>query len=114
MGLMYVIAIWYRRDINITARAMFATGIVFIVPALVRLIHYAFIPRDPWVSLCTLLIVYCLLIGLIIKESKQQRGRWVFQLVPGPYIVVHSIMIFQVQFDYWESFSKWFAGLPLI
>ena len=112
-GTMYIIAIRYRRNVNVHARAMVATGIVFIEPALVRFIGHAFTQNGMVAYLATIAIVYSLLIALMIIERKQKRGRWVFPLTLGMYIVVHTILISGVHTGLWQSFSKWFAGLPL-
>ena len=112
LGTAYIIAIVYRHDINIHARAMVATGIVFIEPALSRFLIYSM--KDTNIGyLCTIGFVYSILIGLMILERKQKRGRWVFPLILGLYIFVHSLLIFQINFGIWETFAKWFAGLPL-
>ena len=113
LGTAYTIAIYYRHDINIHARAMIATGIVFIEPSLIRLIRFLFIKDGGLPFLITIGIVYTLLIGLIILERKQKRGRWVFPLILGLYIIVHSLIFFHFRNNVWESFAKWFAELPL-
>jgi len=113
LGTAYIIAIVYRHDINIHARAMVATGIVFIEPALIRFIKYALIKDGSIAYLCTIGIVYSILIGLIIMERKQKRGRWVFPLILVLYIFVHSLLIFHIRIGVWETFAKWFAALPL-
>jgi len=112
LGTAYFIAIRYRHNIDIHARGMIVTGIAFIEPALVRFIRYAIIP-SPAANYLTLFIVYSLLIGLIIKERNQKRGRWVFPLILGLYVIVHTIIIFKIHIGPWESFSKWFINLPL-
>ncbi len=113
LGTAYIIAIVYRHDINIHARAMIATGIVFIEPALIRFIRHSLIQDLHLSYYLTIGVVYSLLIGLMILERNQKRGRWVFSLILGLYIIVHSIFIFQVRIGIWETFAKWFAGLSL-
>jgi len=113
LGTAYIIAIVYRHDINIHARAMIATGIVFIEPALIRLIRHSLISDASLAYFCNIGLVYSLLIGLMILERKQKKGRWVFPLILGLYIFVHSLLIFQIRIGIWETFAKWFAGLPL-
>jgi hypothetical protein len=112
LGIAYLIAIKYRKNIDIHARAMIATGIVFIEPALVRFIDYAIVPL-PVAYALAILILYSLLLFLIIKERKQKKGRWVFPLILGLYIIVHSIIVFDIHIGFWESISKWFIALPL-
>ena len=113
LGTAYIIAIVYRHDINIHARAMVATGIVFIEPALIRFIRYALIQDVRLSYFLTIGLVYSLLIGLMIMERKQKRGRWVFPLILVLYIFVHSLLIFHIRIGVWETFAKWFAALPL-
>lgn len=112
LGIMYTIAIVNRREINIHARAMIATGIVFIEPALSRFL-IEITDSVPVGFLTTIGLVYAILIALMISEKKQKKGRWIFPLVLSLYIIVHSLIIFQVQIGFWETFAKWFAGLPL-
>ncbi|MEO5944185.1 MAG: hypothetical protein ABIP30_01065 [Ferruginibacter sp.] len=114
IGIAYIIAVRYRHNVNIHARAMVATGIVFIEPALVRFLQYAVFPDNGVIAfLTTLAIVYGILITMIIIERKQKSGRWVFPLILGLYIIVHSIIIFQLNIPGWETFARWFAALPL-
>ncbi|MDP9047143.1 MAG: hypothetical protein M3N14_03340 [Bacteroidota bacterium] len=111
LGITYIIAIRYRHNIHIHARAMVATGIVFIEPTLIRLIKH--VSGSPLSLLFTIAIVYSLLIALIINERHQKKGRWVFPLVLGLYLIVHSLILFQIQIGPWETFARWFAALHL-
>jgi Ca2+/Na+ antiporter len=88
------------------------TGIVFIEPALIRLIRH--ISSGNALSYpFTILIVYAILITLIIRERHQKRGRWVFPLVLGLYMVIHTIILLQIQIGPWETVARWFASLKL-
>lgn len=119
IGIMYGIAVYHRHNVKIHARAMVATGIVFIEPAMFRLIRNILleigmkegIPAVPF--LITLLLVYSLLIALVVKERKGKGGRWVFPLVIGLYVFAHGILLSQVKLGPFISFSKWFANLTL-
>ena len=113
LGTAYIIAIVYRHDINIHARAMVATGIVFIEPALIRFIRHSLIQDGRFAYFLTIWLVYSLLSGLWILERKQKRGRWVFPLILCLYFCVHALLIFEIRIGFWETFAKWFAGLPL-
>jgi len=55
---MYIIVIGYRHDVNVCARAMVATSIVFIEPALVRFTGHAFTKNGMVAYLATIAIVY--------------------------------------------------------
>lgn len=112
LGTAYIIAIAYRHNINIHARAMVGTGLVFIEPALARFLIN--LTNDVTIGYySTIAILYSLLIGLIILERKQKSGRWIFPLILGLYIFAHFLILFQIDFGAWETFAKWFAGLPL-
>lgn len=65
IGTMFIIAIVKRRDVNIHARAMIATGIVFIEPSLARFLIG--LTNDIMIEyLLTIFFVYTLLISIII------------------------------------------------
>jgi len=112
LGTGYFIAIRYRHNIDLHARGMIATGIVFIEPALARLMFHL-LPGDIAPYIVTIFIVYSILITLMVLERKQKKGRWVFPLILGLYIVVHSILVFNIEIGPWESFARWFAALPI-
>ncbi|WP_341225733.1 hypothetical protein [uncultured Arcticibacterium sp.] len=114
IGIMYGIAIWHKKNIQIHARAMIATGIVFIEPSLGRLIINVFYPADFTTGfIVTIVIVYALLLILIFLERKQSKGRWIFPLVGVLYILFHWLYLFGISFPAWDAFASWFALLPL-
>jgi hypothetical protein len=112
LGVAYFIAIRYRQTVELHARGMIATGIVFIEPALSRLL-FNLMGDGPWLYPITIVLIYSLLIFLIIRERKQKKGRWVFPLVLGLYVVVHAVLLLNIRIPVWVQFSKWFASLPL-
>lgn len=116
LSVAYGIAIINQRKIEIHARGMIATGIIFIEPALARFNFRTFdgisnYPMFPYVV--TVSFMYLILVFLIIAERKQKSGRWVFPLILGLLILVHSIRIFSIKLGFWESFVDWFASLSL-
>ena len=108
----FYIAIRYRKTMNIHARGMIATGIVFIEPALVRLINNYIIPL-PKGYILNIVIIYLLLGYLIYRERRSKKGRWVFPIILAMYIVVHFIILNGVNIEIWNSFTLWFMNLPL-
>lgn len=116
LSVAYGIAIINRHKIEIHARGMIATGIVFIEPALARfnfrvldgISEYKMMPY-----VITVLFIYLVLIILIIGERKRKSGRWVFPLMLALLIMVHSVRIFNFRIGIWEQFAVWFASLPL-
>ncbi|MEO6721561.1 MAG: hypothetical protein ABIN67_14425, partial [Ferruginibacter sp.] len=59
------------------------------------------------------LLIFSLMIVLIIKERRQQKGRWVFPFTLGLYLILYTLMITQIRIGPWEAFSRWFVALPL-
>jgi hypothetical protein len=108
----YSIAIINRHNIDLHARGMIVCGLVFIEPALIRLIGYAISPF-PMAYFLTIAIVFSLLIALIFLERNQRKGRWIFPMTLGLYVIMHSVILFEVHIAPWMAFSKWFASLPL-
>lgn len=115
IGIMYGIAIKYRHNIQIHARAMIATGIVFIEPALARFVIGSVFPEEYMLPafLTTIGLIYALLIALMIMERKQKSGRWIFPLVLILYIIFHNLYLFKISAPAWDAFAKWFAELPI-
>ena len=114
IGIMFTIAIVNKHNMQIHARAMIATGIVFIEPALGRFLGIVIFPDNPMIGFfVTIGIVYALLIWLIFLERKQSSGRWIFPLGICLYLLFHYLYLFQISFPLWDSFAKWFALLPI-
>jgi len=115
ISVMNTIAIVNRHTIQIHARAMIATGIVFIEPTLGRFIILTVLPEPNFILGLgiTVAIMYTLIISLIIIERKQTSGRWVFPLLLLLFMVFHYLIFNQVSFPLWDSFAKWFVELPL-
>jgi hypothetical protein len=109
----YCIAIVNRHKVQIHARAMVATGLVFIEPALVRFVYYAFQHEGQLGYFITIGVLYTVFLGLIVIEWKQKKGRWVFPLMLGLYMAVHSVVIFQIHVGPWQALANWFAKLPI-
>jgi len=114
----YIIAIRYRHQVEIHARAMIATGIALIEPALARIFYNSlsgfkvFQNFFLFGNVMAILVIYLLLISLIIIERRQRRGRWVFPLVLGVFFMFNIPAIFQIHIGL-EAFSRWFVALRL-
>lgn len=115
ISIMYAIAIKNRHNMQIHARAMIATGIVFIEPTLGRFIILTILPEPNFMLglAITVAIMYALIIALIIIERKQKSGRWVFPLLLLLYIIFHYLIFTQTSFPAWDAFAAWFALLPI-
>jgi len=92
IGIMFTIAMVNKRNMQIHARAMIATGIVFIEPTLGRFIILTLLPEPNFILglAITVAIMYAIIISLIIIERKQTSGRWVFPLL----LMVYGISLF--------------------
>lgn len=115
--LFYVIAMWNRHDVNIHARAMIATVIPFIDPALARLLLGLF-PHIPptFITPITFSSISILLIILILAERKAKRGKWIFPTCLVINIVFSALLytgtVIKIPvID--PAFGKWFRQLPL-
>ena len=115
IGVMFTIAMVNKRNMQVHARAMIATGIVFIEPTLGRFILLTLFPEPDFVLGLgiTVAIMYTLIIFFIIFERKQTSGRWVFPLLLLLFMVFHYFIFFQVSFPFWDSFAEWFAETPI-
>lgn len=112
LSVAFYVAIRYRKTPAIHARGMIATGIIFIEPALVRTIDNYLLPLPAGYFL-SILLLYGLLFLLIIRERKAHRGRWVFPLILGTYIIVHGIYISGIFDSILHKFGTWYVQLPL-
>lgn len=115
IGIMFSIAMLNKQNMQIHARAMIATGIVFIEPTLGRFIILVVLPEPNFILglAITVAIMYILILSFMILERKQTSGRWVFPLLLLLYLIFHYFIFFQVSFPFWDAFAKWFAELPL-
>ena len=110
----FSIGVWYRRNLQIHARAMILTGIVFIEPALFRLLG-AILPQtsSPLGFFLGIAIIVGLVITLIVIERKQKSGRWLFPAFLVIDIIVYCLVIFQVPLSFLDPIVRAFAKLNL-
>ena len=115
IGTMFTIAMVNKHTMQIHARAMIATGIVFIEPTLGRFIILTVLPEPDFLLGLgiTVAIMYALIISLIILERKQTKGRWVFPLLLVMFMVFHCLIFFEISFPLWDSIAAWFVHLPI-
>ncbi|RYE21468.1 MAG: hypothetical protein EOP51_15560 [Sphingobacteriales bacterium] len=106
----FTIGTLYRRDINIHARAMVVTGIVFVEPTLARFLGHLWGQVGGLITMVTVLAIF---ITLIVIERKQKKARWIFPSVMALFVIVYTLLILQVNMSVFDPFVRWFAGLPL-
>jgi len=112
---MFTIAMMNTKKMQVHARAMIATGIVFIEPTLGRVIILILLPEPDFLLGygITVAIEYLLIISLIIFERKQTSGRWVFPTLLVLLMIFHYLIFFQVSSPLWDSIAEWFVRLPI-
>lgn len=112
LAVAFFIAFAYRHQVELHARGMISTGIICIEPALARYIA-SILGINQTSYLLTIAGVYGVLVLLIFFERNQKKGRWVFPLILALYSLVHSVIFFDLHFDWWQAFGRWFFALPL-
>jgi heme exporter protein D len=110
LSIFFTIGVIYRHNIQVHARAMIITGIVFIEPALFRFLGGLFGRSGSFVGI---LLILSLLVTLIIKERKQKSARWLFPAFLIVDVVVYLVLILQVPLSFLDQVVRWFAKLPL-
>ncbi len=108
LSIAFFIAFRYRKQMELHARGMIVTGIACIEPAAAR------IPFHPeYGYYITLGIIYSVFLILIFLERNQRKGRWIFPMFMVLYVLVHSVLILNIHFSWWQAFGKWFYNPPL-
>ena len=114
LAVAFCIAIYHRRNIQIHARAMIITGIVFIEPALFRFLNGMLLKGFGGAGgLVAMFLMLSLLITLIVMERNQKSGRWMFPSLLAIYVVAYCIGIFQIPITFLDPLTRWIAALPL-
>ncbi|MEO7767434.1 MAG: hypothetical protein ABIS01_08415, partial [Ferruginibacter sp.] len=110
LSIFFTIGVICRHNIQVHARAMIITGIVFIEPALFRFLGGLFGRSG---TLVGIFLILCLLVTLIIKERKQKSARWLFPAFFIVDVIVYLVLILQVPLSFLDPVVRWFAKLPL-
>lgn len=114
LAIAFAIGVRYRHNIQIHARAMILTGIVFIEPALFRFLGGVVFNGMPLVGFFTgVFLILSLLITLIVLERKKKSGRWLFPSFLIIDVIVYLLLIFKVPLSFLDPVVRWFAKLPL-
>jgi hypothetical protein len=121
-GILYGLAIYYRRQPARHARYMIGTLFPLFTPVTDRLIaRYVpalvpMVPRiegAPVIPVAGFVLADAMLIALSIWDWRVNRRRDVFPIVLGLVVLYHvSVMTFYRQ-PFWIAFGNWFVGLPL-
>jgi hypothetical protein len=112
-GVLYVLAILNRRRIQLHARYMVATGLVFIVPGLGRALDNYLEPLIGWSPSFFQVTLVPLLIGVWLLFLDWRRGKNLtpFLVFNGLWIANLIIWILSPRMGVWHRFAAWSAGL---
>lgn len=111
---LYVTALRHRRNMQIHARCMLATGLVFVAAALARALYW--IPTElgiePPDSLVLSLIIPALVaVGAVVHEWRRGKVYPVFVWFTGLWVVfVIAGFLWIAEVDFWRSFTEWAIG----
>ena len=113
-GLSYALAIYTRRTAALHARFMICTGLTLIDPVVIRLMFWA-APNGNWnYQWFTFGLTDLVLVALIWLERDRRRGRGVFPVMLGVFVLTQVPALFALTGAApWQAFARWFAGLPL-
>lgn len=107
----YVMAIVHRKNMQLHARYMVATSLVFIVPGLTRAVVQYVAPTGIWVPNFFQLSWVPLFIGLWLMFLDWRRGQNI-----RPYLTINILWSFYIMlwvvlphWSAWNSFSAWIA-----
>lgn len=110
----FSVGVWYRHNVQVHARAMIITGIVFIEPALFRFFSgVVFKGMGAMGFYVGVVLIVGLLITLIIIERKQKSGRWLFPAFLAIDVLVYCIVLSEVPLTFFDPLVRWYAKLPL-
>lgn len=112
-GLLYALAMVYRRDVHLHARYMITTGLVFLVPGLSRA-NFNFLAANGLPALdfyeTQILMTF---IGLALIAWDQWHGR-----IRAPFVVftvlwTASLVLWHLLpgWEWWRAFTAWSAGV---
>jgi len=108
----YGLAIIYRKSPNHHARYMICTSLTLIDPAVAR-IPLNLPPLPFSYQVLTFSLIDIILLALIIIERNQKYAREVFPVMLVIFIVFQTFNLNWTDTTAWDSFSLWFAKLPL-
>ena len=113
-ALSWALAMINRRNMALHARFMVCTGLTLIDPVVIRLVNW--IGFDPAVNYqwYTFGLTDGLFLLLIWLDRNSPRGRWVFPVMLGVFVLAQIPALFGLtEQAWWQNFARWYAGLPL-
>ena len=112
IALLYGLAIRHRRNMNLHARYMVATALVFIVPGLTRAVSQYLAPTGIWVPDFYQLTWVPFLIGLWLLFHDWRRGQTIrpFLLFSVLWAINLLLWVMLPTIGWWNMFSAWSAS----
>jgi hypothetical protein len=121
-GVVYGLAMLYRRDPQRHARYMVCTLFPLFTPVTDRLIAFHFPPLrglmpqidgGPVVPFAGFVLADAMLVALVIWDWRRNRRLDVFPVVLGLLVVYHVSVMTLHLLPAWNTFAVWFLSLPL-
>lgn len=121
-GVLYGLAIYYRRTPALHGRFMLATAFPLFSPVTDRLIAAHFRPLiglvpqidgSPVLPVAGFALADLILLGLSIASLRSKQRVWAFPTALGVLLLYHASVLTLYRFDFWQSFCRWFLSLPL-
>jgi uncharacterized membrane protein YozB (DUF420 family) len=111
-ALCYAMAIIKRRDTPVHMRFMVGTAVTLIDPIVVRFMLWVQ-PIPSWnYQWLTFALTDAVLVLLIWLDRNSPRGRWVFLVLLGVFVLFQIPALFELtRTGPWQSFAHWFAAL---
>ena len=108
----YGLAIWQRSNTPVHMRLMICTALTFIDPVVIRLM-FQVAPVPTWnYQWFTFGLTNAVFLLLIWFDRGSPRGRWVFPVMLGVFVLFQIPALFGLTFSSpWQTFAHWFAGL---
>lgn len=112
-GILYALAMYYRKDFNLHARYMITTGLVFVVPGLSRISFNILDPMGlPSLSFYQTQILVAVF-GLVLILWDRKLGR-----IRAPFVVFSllwatNLLVWQLipGWGWWQTFTAWSAAV---
>lgn len=109
---MFSIGICFKSNPMIHGKAMIATGIICLEPALTQTVML-FTEPTLMAYPVTITIIYMTILVFILYEWKHSSGRWIMLGLLFVLILSHSFILSGCESSYWNHFTIWFSNLPL-
>lgn len=114
-ALLYVQAIRHRRDMNLHARYMVLTALVFLIPGLGRALDNTLEPLGLWTPTFLQLMFFTLGIALwlMIQDWRRQKPWWPQLVFSVLWAVNIALYILLPKWSTWNDFSGWAGTLSV-